>query len=88
MLLKNKITNAIKYIEVCKLTYYKLVDDLRGVSADPITSLAVVPETQNPALDLYLVDQKFVGYQFVGYHYGWAFRNNLRAYVFCMHKVW
>lgn len=59
--LKNKLLNAVKDIEACKLAYYKPADDLEGVIADLHSSLAAMPHATKPVLDAHFVDRKFRG---------------------------
>lgn len=59
--LKNKLLNAVKDINACKLAYYKPAEDLEGVIADLHSSLAAVPQAVTPVLDANFVDRKFRG---------------------------
>lgn len=73
VLLKNKILNAVKDVEECKLAYYKPADSINGVIADLHSALATASaaktttvttttppiHTSRPTTEAYYVDRRY-----------------------------
>lgn len=61
VILRSKLLNAVKDVDVCKLAYFKPATDLSGIIADLHSSLGVAPASTQPAPQAFFIDCKFKG---------------------------
>lgn len=58
---QNKLLNAVKEVDACKLAYFKPAKLVEGLISDLHSSLATGTTSPSPALDAHFVNRKYRG---------------------------